>query len=593
MDSTSIGGVPITPQTPYNTVMEPRPRRKALKEQQLKGDLRGALADYEKIGLFQRPISQSTAYRYRGALLRYQAFLGDNPPSLAATLEYLGSLRQSGFDPATLRIYRAALAGFHQWRGEELKFVVRVPETSARYIPWEIVQKMLQLASPKPHDELVLRLLSNGGLRLSEVVNLNVGNVEGSRMRFRGKGGKERTVPLTDELSKLVDRFSANKPKEASLIELGKKGVYLLVKRYGVRAGMPEIAPHDLRRAAATHLLNVTGNIRIVQEFLGHSNVNTTQAYTAVTFKDLEEAINKLNSPPASTKNVTDSHHDGEREETAVPQTYRETAHQTQMRELAKTMMDRIHFPSHSDKELLRDLPVEFLPGTYYLPIGTVQIKETGEISIKYHDMGTGIAAPHLVKGLFDHLATSGISKFAELAGDRGKFNQLKEKFEQNALAMVNLLKLITDEVKESKIKANFHDEIVPGLTRWFFLTSWHDAISNAGSNPWINDSWYKTPENITETNLLKLDCGGYTLGIAKSRKTIKTFEHWHKQLRNKYAKHQSAKEVHINNREIDTLAQQIRERLEEFSDMQYLPGMCDLCRPSRTDSGLSSFSNL
>ncbi|HTY81968.1 MAG TPA: site-specific integrase, partial [Dehalococcoidales bacterium] len=147
------------------------------------------MADYEKIGLFQRPISQSTAYRYRGALLRYQAFLGDNPPSLAATLEYLGSLRQSGFDPATLRIYRAALAGFHQWRGEELKFVVRVPETSARYIPWEIVQKILQTSSPKPHDELILRLLSNGGLRLSEVVNLNVGNVEGSRMRFRGKGG--------------------------------------------------------------------------------------------------------------------------------------------------------------------------------------------------------------------------------------------------------------------------------------------------------------------------------------------------------------------------------------------------------------------
>jgi len=282
--------------------MEPRPRTKALKADQLKGELKGDLAAYEKFGLFQRSVNRNTAYRYRGALLRYQLFLGENPPSLSATYEYLGSLRKNDFDPATLRVYRAALSGYHQWRGEELKFKVKVPETSAKYVPWETIQKMLELASPKPHDELILRLMTDAGLRRDEVVKLKVGSVEGNHLRFRGKGDKQRTVPMTDELLKLVDQFSVGRPKNESLVELGEKGVYLMVKRYGALAGMPEITPHDLRRAVGTHLLKVTGNIRIVQQFLGHSNVNTTQAYTAVTLADMEEAVKSLNEPSGNVR---------------------------------------------------------------------------------------------------------------------------------------------------------------------------------------------------------------------------------------------------------------------------------------------------
>jgi site-specific recombinase XerD len=275
--------------------MNTPPRTKALKADQLKGELKGDLAAYEKFGLFQRSVNQNTAYRYRGALLRYQVFLGETPPSLPATYEYLGSLRKNGFDPATLRVYRAALSGYHQFRGEELKFKVKVPDTSAKYVPWEIIQKMLALAAAKPHDELILRLMADGGLRRDEVVNLKISNIEGNSFRFRGKGDKQRTVPMTAELRKLVEQFSAGRPKNEPLVELGEKGVYLLVKRYGALAGMPAIAPHDLRRSFGTHLLKVTGNIRIVQEILGHSNVNTTQSYTAVTLSDMEEAVKRLN----------------------------------------------------------------------------------------------------------------------------------------------------------------------------------------------------------------------------------------------------------------------------------------------------------
>jgi hypothetical protein len=78
--------------------------------------------------------------------LRYQLFLAKTHP-LATTYEYFSSLRKNGFDPATLRVYRAALAGYHPWYSEELKFKVKVSDSSAKYVPWEIVQRMLELAS--------------------------------------------------------------------------------------------------------------------------------------------------------------------------------------------------------------------------------------------------------------------------------------------------------------------------------------------------------------------------------------------------------------------------------------------------------------
>ena len=70
--------------------MQTPSRTKALKADQLKGELKGDLAAYEKFGLFQRNVDSNTAYRYRGALLRYQLFLGQNPPSLSATNEIFG-----------------------------------------------------------------------------------------------------------------------------------------------------------------------------------------------------------------------------------------------------------------------------------------------------------------------------------------------------------------------------------------------------------------------------------------------------------------------------------------------------------------------
>jgi hypothetical protein len=98
------------------------------------------------------------------------------------------------------------------------------------------------------------------------------------------------------------------------------------------------------------------------------------------------------------------------------------------MRELLKTMGVGIELPSHSDDSLRRDLPLEFKLGKYYLSIGAVEIGKYKQIKVNYHEVSTTFAEAHVVKVLFSHLSTSGLPRFAELVGDKGKLADLKQR---------------------------------------------------------------------------------------------------------------------------------------------------------------------
>ena len=157
---------------------------------------------------------------------------------------------------------------------------------------------MLKLALENPRDHLILRLMSDAGLRREEVVGLKVKNVSEKALRFRGKGNKDRMAPMTEELAIAMKPFCSDKGPDDRVVGVGEGVIYRVVKKYGMLAGKPEMKPHDLRHAFATRLLERGVNIRVVQELLGHSNVNTTQGYTAVVGRHLEEAIKALNQPP-------------------------------------------------------------------------------------------------------------------------------------------------------------------------------------------------------------------------------------------------------------------------------------------------------
>lgn len=151
-------------------------------------------------------------------------------------------------------------------------------------------------------DRLVLEVLYGGGLRVSEAVGLNHGDVDLSNgsARVLGKGRKERICPLGDAAMAVLRKFRAAHAPAAGrgdpvlLSDRRKRmtpaAVQKLVKSYLALAGLPmDITPHKLRHSYATHLLNAGADLRSVQELLGHASLTTTQIYTHTSVARLKE----------------------------------------------------------------------------------------------------------------------------------------------------------------------------------------------------------------------------------------------------------------------------------------------------------------
>jgi integrase/recombinase XerC len=143
-------------------------------------------------------------------------------------------------------------------------------------------------------DVAVLMLLYGCGLRISEALSLKQRDAPlGETLTIRGKGGKTRLVPVLESVRAAVDRYAellphAGKPDDALFLStrgraLSPRAVQLAVAQARRALGLPESAtPHALRHSFATHLLGAGGDLRAIQELLGHASLSTTQGYTAV-----------------------------------------------------------------------------------------------------------------------------------------------------------------------------------------------------------------------------------------------------------------------------------------------------------------------
>lgn len=157
----------------------------------------------------------------------------------------------------------------------------------------------------------MLELLYGAGLRVSELINLEVNDIDLSSryVRCMGKGSKERIIPIGEKAKKailkylkirelLIKRYKLN-TKQLLIKDNGhlmtRQDVYVFIKKQGELL-KKHISPHTLRHSFATHMLENGADLRVVQELLGHSDVSTTQLYTHVSKKRLKEvyfAINK------------------------------------------------------------------------------------------------------------------------------------------------------------------------------------------------------------------------------------------------------------------------------------------------------------
>ena len=152
-------------------------------------------------------------------------------------------------------------------------------------------------------DLMVLELLYAGGLRVSELIGLDYGDLDVGQatLRVMGKGQKERVCPIGQvalgSLCQFRDKWSKNASHDSPIVinrqgsRLSVRSVQSLIKKYLRSAELPEdLTPHKLRHSFATHLLDNGADLRAVQELLGHSSLSTTQVYTHVSVARLKKA---------------------------------------------------------------------------------------------------------------------------------------------------------------------------------------------------------------------------------------------------------------------------------------------------------------
>lgn len=165
------------------------------------------------------------------------------------------------------------------------------------------------IESPSPdteagrRDKAILETLYSCGLRVGELVGLNVENVDviSNLVRVMGKGKKERIVPIGEAAVKAIKDYLDQRKKASSILFLNKMGTRLTArsvcniahKYIKLTSATQNISPHVLRHSFATHLLNRGADLRSVQELLGHVNLSTTQIYTHVTTERLKSVYDK------------------------------------------------------------------------------------------------------------------------------------------------------------------------------------------------------------------------------------------------------------------------------------------------------------
>ncbi|MFZ5480496.1 MAG: site-specific tyrosine recombinase XerD [Myxococcota bacterium] len=261
----------------------------------------------------ERALAKNTLAAYHADLARLGAWLAKEGVATPAAVRhahlsaYVAHLAGEGLDPRSIARHRSAFRQlFRQLRDEGI--VVKDPTVliEARVPPRRVPRVLTErdvdaiLAAPDRttplglRDAAMIELMYGAGLRVSELVNLPRSGVhlEGGWVRVKGKGGRERVVPMGEEAGALVVRYvhEVRGAAPAAALFLSRRGEAMTrqnfwerLKRYAREAGIAiDVTPHGLRHAFATHLLDHGADLRAVQAMLGHADISTTQIYTHV-----------------------------------------------------------------------------------------------------------------------------------------------------------------------------------------------------------------------------------------------------------------------------------------------------------------------
>jgi integrase/recombinase XerD len=272
---------------------------------------------------FERGLSRNTLEAYRSDLLQFGRFLDERKVSAldaggADLGDFLASLAERSASAATIHRKAACLRSFYRHlrqegilEGDPTASVTaprrgrKLPQVLSR---GEVDRLLEQPRGAEPvarRDRALLELMYACGLRASEAISLDVADVdlEEQVLRARGKGSKERVVPVGGRAAAAVRAYLERgrpalvkgRPETALFVNfrgarLTRQGLYKIVRRHASAVGLEDrMSPHTLRHTFATHLLAGGCDLRSVQEMLGHADVSTTQLYTHLSSERLKD----------------------------------------------------------------------------------------------------------------------------------------------------------------------------------------------------------------------------------------------------------------------------------------------------------------
>ncbi|MDP2044515.1 MAG: tyrosine recombinase XerC [Candidatus Omnitrophota bacterium] len=270
----------------------------------------------------EKNYSSHTILNYKLDLQDFNKFLAGTALEKVDYLtlrKYLAVLKEKGLGSRSVGRRLSALRSFFRFLSREghiktnptlMLSSPKLDKHLPSFMTEEEVSKLIESAFAKNEKDLlglrdraILEVFYSSGLRISELVGLNLEDVDfiSGIVKIRGKGKKERIAPIGEAALTAIRKYLDRRKKQADAVFLNKnsrrittRGIRDIVVKYLRVAGIkPGVSPHTFRHSFATHLLNRGADLRTVQELLGHANLSTTQIYTHLTTEKLKSVYDK------------------------------------------------------------------------------------------------------------------------------------------------------------------------------------------------------------------------------------------------------------------------------------------------------------
>ena len=262
-------------------------------------------------------LSENTTKSYQRDLKKLCLFLESlkitdyTDVSMDICSAWIGDLFSQNNNPRSIQRHLSSAKGFFRFLKKNNLIaaspfeLVKAPNSASNLPEVLTPEDVEQLLNFKPsslieiRDLAIVEMMYSSGLRVSETVNINVSDFEEgmSFLRVLGKGSKTRLVPIGRFAISAINNWLGERDKIVSNTDalfLNSKGtrltvrsVQLRLKKMALKQGLPPIHPHMLRHSFATHMLESSGDLRTIQELLGHSSLSTTQIYTKLDYQHL------------------------------------------------------------------------------------------------------------------------------------------------------------------------------------------------------------------------------------------------------------------------------------------------------------------